>query len=162
VTETAETNWAPRTTAMLARAAAMCEQRGARLTDLRRQVLGLILDADGPIGAYDLLERLRAQRGPSAPPTVYRALDFLQDQGLVHRLERLSAFVGCIEGHKHTHAAQFLICRTCRRVTEMDDHDLGEALAAAGRRVGFSISGATVEAEGICALCAAGEAAAGN
>ena len=141
---------------MLDRAEALCVRRGARLTGLRRQVLGLILEAEGPTGAYDLLDRLRARRGAAAPPTVYRALDFLQEQGLVHRLERLSAFVGCIEahGHGHDHPAQFLICRKCGRVTELEDQALAQALAAAAERVGFEVAGATVEAEGLCATCA--------
>jgi len=85
--------FSPRTDAALARAASACAQRGAKLTDLRRDVLGLILEAPGPTGAYDLLERLRARRGGAAPPTVYRALDFLLEQRLIHRIERLAAFV---------------------------------------------------------------------
>jgi Fur family zinc uptake transcriptional regulator len=148
-----------RTAALLDRAAALCAQRGVRLTELRRDVLGLILDFGAPVGAYDLLDRLRARRGGGAPPTVYRALEFLQEQGFVHRLERLSAFVGCIDvdGTAHAHArhepAQFLICRSCGRVTEIEDHALAGALAAAARRVGFSVAGATIEAEGQCAAC---------
>ena len=144
------------TTRLLDRAEKTCAARGVRLTGLRRQILGLILEAESPTGAYDLLERLRASRGPAAPPTVYRTLEFLQEQGLVHRLERLSAFVGCVDAHGHDlgHPVQFLICRTCRKVTELDDHDLADALAAAAKRVGFAVSGATVEAEGVCAECA--------
>jgi Fur family zinc uptake transcriptional regulator len=149
--------FAPRTTALLARAASVCAARGARLTELRRDVLGLILEAEAPTGAYDLLDRLRARRGGGAPPTVYRALEFLQEQGLVHRLERLSAFVGCVDMHgdaaPHQGAAQFLICRTCGRATEIDDHALADALAAAARRVGFTVAGVTIEAEGVCAAC---------
>jgi Fur family zinc uptake transcriptional regulator len=74
----------------------------------------------------------------------------------VHRLERLSAFVGCVEsdGHGHDHPAQFLICRTCRQVTEIEDQGLAHALAAAAGRVGFAVTGATIEAEGQCAACA--------
>src|SRR3954452_12703001 len=86
--------FSPRTETLLERAGTICEGRGARLTDLRRQVLGLILDAQGPTGAYDLLDRLKTTRIGAAPPTVYRALDFLLEQGLIHKLERLSAFVG--------------------------------------------------------------------
>lgn len=142
------------TDVLLDRAESLCERRGARLTDLRRQVLGLILDAEGPTGAYDLLERLKERRGGAAPPTVYRALDFLQEHGFVHRVERLSAFVGCIEGHAHGHAAQFLICRGCGRVMEIEDEGLACALAAAARRAGFTVAGATIEAEGLCAACA--------
>jgi Fur family zinc uptake transcriptional regulator len=148
-----------RTAALLDRAAALCAQRGVRLTELRRDVLGFILDSTAPVGAYELLDRLRARRGGGAPPTVYRALEFLREQGFVHRLERLSAFVGCIDvnGTAHAHVqhepAQFLICRACGRVTEIEDHDLARALAAAARRVGFTVAGATIEAEGQCATC---------
>lgn len=144
---------------MLDRAGRLCEQRGARLTELRRQVLALILDSHAPVGAYDLLDRLRASRSGAAPPTVYRALDFLQEHGLIHRIERLAAFVGCVEGHAHSHAAQFLICRRCGAVAELDDHELTRALTAAALRAGFSVTGATVEAEGVCGACAASEAA---
>jgi Fur family zinc uptake transcriptional regulator len=150
-------SFAPTTETLLDHAEALCAERGVRLTGLRRQVLGLILEAEGPLGAYDLLERLRAQRGPAAPPTVYRALEFLQQQGLVHKLQRLAAFVGCVgaHGHGHDHPVQFLICRQCGRVTELEDHELAEALAAAAARAGFTVTGATVEAEGICAGCRA-------
>lgn len=149
------------TVALLDRAAQLCGRRGVRLTELRRHVLGLILESASPTGAYDLLDRLRASRAGAVPPTVYRALDFLQQQGFVHRIERLSAFVGCIEegvagpdGSAHQHAAQFLICRNCRRVTEIEDHAVAQALTRAARRVGFSVAGATIEAEGQCASCA--------
>lgn len=144
----------PRTEALLDRAGAICAGRGARLTDLRREVLGLILESDAPTGAYDLLDQLRSSRGPAAPPTVYRALDFLLEQGLVHKLERLSAFVGCV-AHEQEHAAQFLICRSCGRVTELEDHDLAHALADAAERLGFTVGKATIEAEGRCAACTA-------
>jgi Fur family zinc uptake transcriptional regulator len=154
----------PRTDGLLAHASQVCASRGARLTEIRRQVLGLILDAEGPTGAYELLDRLRGTRRNAAPPTVYRALDFLLEQGLIHRVERLSAFVGCVshgEAHHavngaevHEHAAQFLICRRCGQVVEMDDPDLAHALAAAAARAGFTVAKATVEAEGLCAACA--------
>ena len=147
------------TEALLDRADAICAERGARLTDLRRQVLGLILQEEQPTGAYDLLDRLRVTRQGAAPPTIYRALDFLLEHGLIHRLERLSAFVGCVApedgAHEHAHhAAQFLICRECGRVVEIDDHDLAHALAHAARKAGFSVTKATIEAEGLCGACA--------
>ena len=144
--------FSPRTETLLHRADEICTARGARLTDLRREVLGLILDADAPTGAYDLLHRLQVSRGGAAPPTVYRALDFLQDQGLVHKLERLSAFVGCV-AHEQEHAAQFLICRRCGRVTELEDPGLAHALDDAAQRLGFAVVKATIEAEGECADC---------
>lgn len=144
----------------LARSDAICAARGARLTDLRRQVLGLILDSEQPVGAYELLERLRRTRDNAAPPTVYRALDFLLEHGLIHKLERLSAFVGCV-AHDHpghqgdAHAAEFLICLSCKRVVEIEDNEIMQAMAEAAGRAGFSISRATIEAEGVCADCAA-------
>jgi Fur family zinc uptake transcriptional regulator len=147
--------FSPRTETLLRRADDICDGRGARLTDLRRQVLGLILDSPGPTGAYEVLDRLRATRDGAAPPTVYRALDFLQEQGLVHKLERLSAFVGCV-AHNGDHAAQFLICRTCGRVTEIEDRELAHALDDAAHRLGFTVGKATIEAEGQCAACASG------
>jgi len=155
--------FSPRTDRLLAHAGAICADRGARLTDLRRQVLGLILDADAPAGAYDILARLRDTRRSAAPPTVYRALDFLLEQGLIHRVESLSAFVGCVAhgADLHDHGAQFLICGRCGRVMEIEDHALAHALADAARRVGFSIAKATIEAEGICGACAATGADAG-
>jgi Fur family transcriptional regulator, zinc uptake regulator len=156
--------FSPRTETLLTRAGDICSHRGARLTDLRREVLGLILDSAHPTGAYDLLDRLKRTRQGAAPPTVYRALDFLMEQGLIHRLERLSAFVGCIahddlDGHAHDdgdheHAAQFLICRSCGRVAELEDHELAHALQDAASRVGFKVGKATIEAEGQCADCA--------
>lgn len=149
-----------RTQSLLAQAEALCEHRGARLTELRRHVLGLILDSASPTGAYDLLDKLRQTRRSAAPPTVYRALDFLLEQGLIHRVERLSAFVGCIAGctagggdHSHTHAAQFLICRQCGRVLEMQNHDVSAVLARAAQDAGFTVGSATIEAEGLCSTC---------
>ncbi|HVY16046.1 MAG TPA: transcriptional repressor [Rhodopila sp.] len=151
--------FSPRTETLLNQASTICGNRGARLTDLRRQVLGLILDRESPTGAYDLLDQLRATRHGAAPPTVYRALEFLLDQGLIHKLERLSAYVGCVaqEDHDrdHDHAAQFFICRTCGRVTELEDHELAHALEDAAKRLGFTLGKATIEAEGQCAVCSA-------
>ena len=151
-----------RTEGLLDRAQTLCERRGANLTELRRHVLGLILDAASPTGAYELLDRLRQSRRGAAPPTVYRTLDFLLEQGLIHRIERLSAFVGCIAGctaepdeSAHTHAAQFLICRACGRVVEMQNHDVSMVLTRAAKQAGFSVSSATVEAEGLCSTCRA-------
>lgn len=149
-----------RTEHLLDRAEAICGHRGANLTELRRHVLGMILDAASPAGAYELLDRLRQTRRGAAPPTVYRTLDFLLEQGLIHRVERLSAFVGCVagctaeaDGESHTHAAQFLICRECGRVVEMQNHAVSSVLARAAKVAGFGISSATIEAEGLCSTC---------
>jgi len=157
---------------LLDQAAAFCLSRSQRLTEQRRQILGLILESPRPSGAYDLLDRLRQDGKPAAPPTVYRALDFLTAQGLVHRIERLSAFIGCAhmlaaEGHEgcdHSHphhgieAVQFLICTQCRRAFEITDGRIRGAIEAAAAGAGFRPAAATVEVEGICADCAAATA----
>jgi Fur family zinc uptake transcriptional regulator len=153
----------------LERAEVLCQRRGVQLTPLRRDVLRLVLEAEAPIGAYALLDQLKASRARAAPPTVYRALDFLLEQGLIHRLERLNAFMGCAEAldghahdhdHAHEHPHQFLICRGCGMTREISDHAVAEAIAAAAARGGFSAARATVEIEGFCTQC--GEAAAPN
>lgn len=147
------------TTVLLDNAADLCARHGTQLTALRRRVLGLVLDSPRPMGAYDLLALLRTGKRQAAPPTVYRALDFLVEHGLVHKVEKLSAFVGCVHGHDgkdiEAHAAQFLICRRCSRVAELQDAAVGKALARAARRQGFMLGRVTVEAEGLCADCAA-------
>jgi Fur family zinc uptake transcriptional regulator len=139
--------------ARLARAEAECARRGVRLTDVRRDVLRLILQAGEPVGAYALLDGLKALTGAGKPPTVYRALDFLLAQGLIHRVERLNAFVGCHDEAAHAHAAQFLICRVCGRATEIEDHAVEAAIAAATAAAGFKPARATVEVEGVCENC---------
>lgn len=143
--------------AALDRAAAHCAARGAQLTPLRRLVLRLVLEAEHPVGAYVLLDRLKAERGGAAPPTVYRALDFLLEQGLIHKLERRNAFLACTEaleasgGHAHPH--QFLICRRCGTTAEVADHAAEAALRAAAARGGFRVERMTVELEGLCGSC---------
>lgn len=137
-----------------------CLRRGAQLTPLRRQVLDLVLQSDAPVGAYALLDRLKADRPGAAPPTVYRALDFLLEHGLIHKVERLNAFIGCAEAghghaHDHAHPHQFLICRTCGVTAEIADHAVSHAIEAAAARAGFTPDRVTVEIEGTCARCSA-------
>jgi Fur family transcriptional regulator, zinc uptake regulator len=154
------TEFSQGTSELLDSARMVCEQRGARLTALRRHVLGMILDSTSPVGAYELLDRLRVTRRGAAPPTMYRVLGFLLEQGLIHRIERLSAFVGCVagctatpHGELHTHASQFLICRNCGGVVEIENQAVAAALGRAAQDVGFSISSAIVEADGLCSAC---------
>ena len=139
----------------LEQAAETCAARGVQLTALRRDVLRLVLEADGAVTAYQLLDRLKQVRAGAVPPTVYRALDFLLTQGLIHRIERLNAFVAC-PASNHQHAAQFLICRQCGTVVELDDTMVARALDEAARHRGFHPLHAVVEIEGLCAACAQG------
>jgi Fur family zinc uptake transcriptional regulator len=152
------TRFSAATCALLDSADRICQRRGARLTDVRRAVLGHVLESARPAGAYDLMAALANSR-KVAPPTVYRALEFLLAQGLVHRIERLSAFVGCVHGaeHDHPHTAQFLICSRCGRTVELASRSLIDALAQEATRAGFVILGATIEAEGLCAACTTAE-----
>ena len=141
-----------------------CQHHGQRLTAVRRLVLGLILSENRPLGAYDILSLLRVHQPRAVPPTVYRALDFLLEQGLIHRIERLSAFVGCrhrldceecCTSHKAwgVHRAQFLICRDCGQVQELEQDVVAAVLLQSARGQGFRAEAATVEIEGLCAGC---------
>ena len=153
-----------KTNTLLLQASRLCDRRGAQLTELRRKVLGLVLESKTPTGAYDLLDRLRTLHKGAAPPTVYRALDFLLEQGLIHKVERLSAFIGCVhrneDDHDHHHAAQFLICNRCGQVTELEDARIGSVLVEAAHENGFRLANSIVEAEGVCASCNADAASA--
>jgi Fur family zinc uptake transcriptional regulator len=139
----------------LDRAAIVCDAHGARLTELRRQVLALVWQRHEPIGAYELLDELKAVNGKAAPPTVYRALDFLIEQGLVHRIESLNAFVGCNQPERQ-HEGQFLICRSCGAIAELNDPSIAAAVAAeAAKAAGFTVEHQTIELRGICDTCRA-------
>lgn len=130
----------------------LCRQRGARLTPQRRAVLSLLCESDKPLSAYELLDRLRETVQKPTPPTVYRALDFLLEQGLVHKLESLHAYIGCTHPD-HPHASQFLICAGCGDVSEMEDEHIANSLKQAGEAAGFHTKRPVVELLGICAQC---------
>lgn len=136
----------------MSEASALCATRGVRLTDLRQQVLELIWHSHAPIGAYAILERLAARRGKVAPPTVYRALEFLTREGLVHRIDSLNAYVGC-PAPRQQHTAYFLICRRCGDAAEFRDDRLAAAIGACAAQAGFRLDTATVELTGTCARC---------
>lgn len=144
----------PDIAAQLTAAEMVCSKNGTQLTSLRREVLDLILRAGTPLTAYQLLDQLKSTRKSAVPPTVYRALDFLIENRLVHRIEQLNAFVPCGEADHHHADAQFLICRHCGAVTEIDDHDVSAALARAAAAHGFTPARAIVELDGLCATCA--------
>lgn len=136
----------------LERAVHLCRERGVRLTEIRRRVLELIWQSHKPRGAYDLLEELGKEGHNSAPPTVYRALDFLLEQGLVHRIASLNAFIGCNQPDEH-HRSGFLICRQCGHTLEMSLESLGQAVEQEANSRRFEISHLLVEASGLCAAC---------
>lgn len=132
-----------------------CAQNGTQLTTLRREVLELIIKADAPVTAYQLLDQLKSFRKSAVPPTIYRSLEFLLENGLIHKIERLNAFISCAEANHHHADAQFLICKKCGMVTELEDHAVSEALAQAASRRGFVPCRAVVEIDGFCMACKA-------
>lgn len=136
----------------LRQAEKLCEQRGGRLTPLRRKVLTLLLESEGPAKAYDLLSQL-GDDGAAKPPSVYRSLDFLLEMGLAHRIESLNAFVAC--GHwDHGHAAVFLICDSCGSAGELHAGDSVKKLTQEVEATKFKMRNAVIEVRGRCPDCA--------
>lgn len=136
----------------LAEAEALCVKRGVRLTALRRQTLELVWRAHRAVKAYDLLRSLGGKAGRTKPPTVYRALEFLLQQGLIHRIESRNAFVGCANPAE-AHDSELLVCEVCDVVEELAVPGLGRTLADAAAGVGFAFARAVVEVRGRCARC---------
>jgi len=136
----------------LHRAEAHCAGTGARLTPVRRRVLELIWQSHRPAGAYDLLAQMGGDGQKVAPPTVYRALDFLVEQGLVHRVESLNAFIGCTEPG-HAVQQDIFICKSCGTAIEINDPDLSARIQADARALGFLVERQTIEVVGLCRDC---------
>jgi Fur family zinc uptake transcriptional regulator len=137
----------------LSEADSICARGGVRLTALRKRVLELVWQSHKPLGAYDILGVLADEDGRrAAPPTVYRALDFLLENGLIHRIASLNAFVGC--NHPGSaHQGQFLICRECHAAIELAQAPISDAIEQGAQSVGFQVEGQTVEVIGLCAQC---------
>ena len=138
--------------AALARAEALCAARGARLTAVRRRVLELVWASHRPRGAYDILDHLGEAGKQAAPLTVYRALEFLVGQGLVHRIESLNAFVGCAAPDA-SHSGQFLVCDGCGIACELNDPAVAAAVAGCAVSRGFRVTRPTIEVHGLCPSC---------
>lgn len=135
-------------------AEATCQSGGLRLTDMRRKVLRLVWSNHVPAKAYDILEKLHAENPRTAPPTVYRALEFLMEAGLVHKIESMNAYVGC-ENPKHPHIAQFLICDECGAVIEINASKITQMIVKEARHLGFETQTQVVEIRGHCPECQA-------
>lgn len=133
----------------------LCRDRGLRFTALRRRVLALVWESHRPVGAYEILASLAEEGRNSAPPTVYRALGFLIEAGLVHRLNKLNAFIGCPEPSR-PHSGQFLICRDCGTVAELDDSSIEALVNEKAREMGFTAATQVLEIEGVCRRCSPG------
>ncbi len=142
----------------LERLEALCRERGQRLTRQRRAVLRKLAAERRALSAYELLARLRPEDGRSTPAGVYRALEFLMEAGVVHRLESTRSFILC-EHPDAPHGGQLLICRVCGQVVEAEDEPVAAATGRLGERLGFSLDPRVLELTGVCARCRARSAA---
>ena len=135
-----------------------CAARGLALTPLRRRVLEIVLGAGRPIGAYDILAILTRERGRAAPPTVYRALDFLAGERLIHKVHSLNAYLACALDNEacaphRRHTAELLICRACGTTCEIVDEPLRQRIQETVLRAGFEADGVVLEVQGLCRAC---------
>jgi len=138
----------------LAKAEKICVERAQRFTKIRRLVLELIWQSHKPLGAYELLPAIKEAGFNSAPPTVYRALEFLQEHGLVHRISSLNAFIGCSHpGHQCS--CCFLICDQCQLAVEVESPVLANAIGGLSKEMGFVVEREHLELVGKCRQCSA-------
>ena len=138
--------------ALLSRAEDICRASGSRLTDQRRDILSCVAEDHSAVGAYDIIDRM-AQKGVThAPVTIYRALEFLEAHGLVHKIESRNAFVACSTLHDGRPAA-LLVCDSCNTVEEMDMPDVFRSIGEKAEQTGFQPRQTVVEVEGLCEAC---------
>jgi Fur family zinc uptake transcriptional regulator len=137
----------------MALAEAVCRERGQRLTAIRRGVLAALLASHRPLGAYEIIERLAPRGTRPAPITAYRALEFLRDNGLVHRIESRNAFIACVHSHAAGEFVVFLICERCGAVGEASSADVAATLTTAARSAGFTPKSPVIEISGVCTHC---------
>ena len=137
----------------MAHAEALCRTRGERLTPIRRQVLETLAAEHRPLGAYEIIDLLSAHTKRLAPITVYRALDFLVANALVHRIESRNAYLACINNHGASDLVVFLICERCSAVGEAPSSAVAEILSAAAKAAGFLPRTPVIEISGVCAHC---------
>ena len=128
---------------------------GLSLTHSRQRILDELCAAARPVGAYEMIDILAERTGKRpAPISVYRALDFLVDNGLVHRLASRNAFLACAHGHGEREAVVFLICDRCGSVEEAVSDGVNAGLAEAAAQSGFVTRSRVIELAGVCGKCA--------
>ena len=130
----------------------ICSQKGVRLTTIRKRILELICTSHKAIGAYELLDLFKLEDPKAKPVTIYRALDFLMEAGLVHKIESLNAFIGCLQAEKQ-HKSVILICDNCKNAYEMDATAVYDNLFALSESMQFKPKCLTLELHGLCASC---------
>jgi Fur family zinc uptake transcriptional regulator len=129
-----------------------CTQHGARLTSLRRTILEILLMADSPVKAYDILEMMRDRGQRITPATVYRTLEFLLQNGLIHRVNALNAYISCTCKHD-SDALLIFVCSQCRKIKEIDDRDLYDYMQKRLEKLGISLRNSCIEMQGKCREC---------
>jgi Fur family zinc uptake transcriptional regulator len=137
----------------IAHAETICAAHGERLTPIRRSVLEALLASHAPLGAYELIDRLAANGARPAPITIYRALDFLRAQGIVHRIESRNAYIACVHNHQTGDPVVFLICEKCGTVGEAASAAVAATVKNASRAAGFTPKTPVMEISGICVHC---------
>ncbi len=137
---------------LLQRAIDICSQKKLRFTAIRQRVFLLMLQQNGAISAYDLLDQLKKHDSSAKPPTIYRALDFLLENHFIHRIESLNAYLKC-EHFGCEHPMQLLICEKCKQVIELSDPKIDKAFLVQAEYSGFRITNKIIEAHGICQNC---------
>jgi Fur family zinc uptake transcriptional regulator len=137
----------------LATAEQVCQERGVQLTPIRYQVLELIWESHKAVKAYELLDRIKPLQMAAKPPTIYRALEFLSEQGLIHRVESLNAFIGC-RCSDSPHEQLLLICKNCQEVEERTATKVMQTLSDEFTDAGFIVHSKAIEIHGICSQCA--------
>jgi len=130
----------------------ICAKNGLKFTAIRRRVLELVWESHKPAKAYDILEKLGKEDGSPVPPTVYRALDFLLENGLVHKINSLNAFVGCTHPGPNNQC-YFLICTECDEVKECCASQLGKAIGQSVKSNSFKMDTVSLEIQGVCESC---------
>ena len=136
----------------LIEAKTICNQRGVKLTKLRETVLKLIWKNHTYVKAYDLLEELKKIDASAKPPTVYRSLDFLMENGFIHKIQSLNAFVGCSHPGEHNEC-YFLICKECQNIEECHSENINKFVQSTSSNNNFSANQVTLEISGICQEC---------
>ncbi|MEA2895619.1 MAG: Fur family transcriptional regulator, zinc uptake regulator [Bradyrhizobium sp.] len=131
----------------------VCAGRAQKFTPIRRQVLQALLSSHRPLGAYEVIDELAKSMPRPAPITVYRALDFLMENGLVHRIESRNAYLACAHDHDAAAMVAFLICERCGSVGEIPAAPVAQSLNDAARATGFAPRLSVVEITGTCAHC---------
>lgn len=138
---------------ILTQAEVICQQRSVRLTPQRLEVLRLMSEQNGAISAYDLLDLLRVSEPQAKPPTIYRALDFLLEQGFIHRVESTNSYVVCHHFEEPSHTSAMLICDRCGLVREQHADGVEDILKSLALKSGFTLGHSVIEAHGFCQEC---------